>query len=307
MDGAMTAVTAEGHTYRTLDVAVDGGDLRVGIWDPAGERTADVLVVHGVTSSHLAWPFVVAALPGVRVIAPDLRGRGRSNAVSGSAGLAAHAADLAAVLDAVGIARTVVVGHSMGAFVALMFADRHPERVSRLVLVDGGLPLDAPDLPADELVAAILGPTAARLSMRFEDVEAYLAFWRDHPAFAHAWTPELEHYLAYDLVDDGAGGLRPATSYQTTVDDTVDLTTGAALPGALERLRHPALFLSVPRGLQDESPGLYAPEHLERMLRAAPDVRAVRLDRFNHYTVVMSEAGADAIAGHIRGELDAAG
>lgn len=315
MDGAMTLENeatihpvGAWHSYRTLDVPVEGGDLRVGVWDPASEggAVADVLLIHGVTASHLAWPFVVERLPGVRAVAPDLRGRGASNAINGAAGMRAHADDLAAALDAIGIERTVVVGHSMGAFVALVFAHLHPDRVSRLVLIDGGLPLDVPTgLDTDALVAGILGPTAERLSMRFAGPEAYLEFWRRHPAFRADWSDELEQYLVYDLVDDGEGAFRPATSYRTTADDTVDMNTGTALPDALAGLRHPARLITVPRGLQDQEPGLYAPAHLERVLAANPGVRHARVDGFNHYTIVMSAAGADAVAGVVREELAA--
>jgi len=302
MDGAVS------HLHRELDVPVDGGLLHVGVWDPAdaSPEAPIALLVHGVTASHLAWPFVVERLPGVRVVAPDLRGRGRSNGIDGPAGMAAHAGDLAAVLDTLGIERTVVVGHSMGAFVSVVFAHLHPDRVTRLVLVDGGLPLDVPaGLSTDELVAGILGPTAARLSMRFAGPAEYLDFWRAHPAFAGAWTPELEHYLAYDLVPDGDGAFRPATSYATTADDTVDMNTGTALPDALAGLRHPTHMLTVPRGLQDEPPGLYAPEHLRRLLGEYPAVRHERVDGFNHYTIVMSPAGAEVVAGVVRDELAA--
>ena len=296
------------HQYRTIDVPVEGGALRAGVWDPTDAATGapTVLLVHGVTASHLAWPFVVDRLPGVRVIAPDLRGRGRSNGVEGSAGMAAHASDLAALLGALGIEQTVVVGHSMGGFVSVVFAHLHPERVSRLLLVDGGLPLDVPaGLSTDELVAGILGPTAARLSMRFADAGAYLDFWRQHPAFTGAWTPELERYLAYDLVDDGAGAFRPATSYATTADDTLDMNTGSALPAALAGLQHPTRLITVPRGLQNEPPGLYAPEHLDRLLAQYPGVDHERIDGFNHYTIVMSPAGADVVSAAVREELSA--
>lgn len=294
-----------GHTYRALDVPVSGGALRVGVWEPETDAAADVLLVHGVTASHLAWPFVVDRLPGVRVIAPDLRGRGRSNELEGPAGMAAHAADLAAVLDALSIERIVVVGHSMGGFVSVVFAHLHPDRVSRLVLIDGGLPLDVPTgLDPDDLVSRILGPTAARLSMRFAGPEEYLGFWREHPAFRTDWTPELERYIEYDLVPDG-DAFRPATSYQTTVDDTIDMNTGTALPEALAGLRHPTRLLTAPRGLLDETPGLYAPEHLERLLAAHPDIRHERVADRNHYTIVMSERGADAVAPAILEELEA--
>lgn len=302
MDGAMSP-----HAYRTLDVPVHGGDLRVGVWDPVDARTDDVLLIHGVTASHLAWPFVVEGLPGVRVIAPDLRGRGRSNELDGPAGLRAHADDLAAALDALGIERTVVVGHSMGAFVAVVFAHLYPQRVSRLVLVDGGLPLDVPaGMDADTLVAAVLGPTAARLSMRFADTGEYLGFWRDHAAFRGDWTPQLEQYLAYDLVDDGEGALRPATSYATMAEDSRDQNTGAVIAAALEGIAHPVRLVTAPRGLQNETPGLYAPAHLARVLRENPSVVHSTLDDVNHYTIVMAPAGGAAIAELIRDELAAA-
>lgn len=299
MDRAVTT-----RTPTTIDVAVAGGDLRVGVWDAANPDAPTALLLHGITSSHLAWQFVAEQLPDLRLVAPDLRGRGGSHAIEGPAGLAAHAADLAATLDAAGIERTVVVGHSMGGFVAVVFAHLYPERVSRLVLVDGGLPLDVPaGLDVDAMVAGILGPTAARLSMRFASVDAYLDFWRGHPAFHDDWSPELERYLAYDLVADGDGGFRPATSYATTVEDNVDMVSGTALRDALAGLRHPVRMITVPRGLQNEPPGLYAPEYLARILPGYPSVRHERVDGFNHYTIVLSEAGGDVVTRLVVEEL----
>lgn len=298
------------HKYRTADVSVAGGSLRVGVWDPIevaeGASVPSVLAVHGITSSHLAWPFVVAQLPGMRVIAPDLRGRGSSRDVAGAAGMRAHAADLIAVLDHFGLDDVPVVGHSMGAFVAVSLAHIAPGRVTRLVLVDGGLPLDAPaDLAPEQLVQAILGATAERLSMRFANVEAYLDFWRAHPAFIGEWTPELEQYFAYDLVPAGTE-LQSATSLQTTTDDTIDMNTGILLTDALDGLEawgRPVAFVTVPRGLQDETPGLYAPERIGSLLEQYPTVRHIDLADFNHYTVVLGAAGARALGEVLRAEL----
>lgn len=298
------------HKYRTLDVPVAGGSMRVGVWDPIevaeGAPVPSVLAVHGITSSHLVWPLLVSELPGTRVLAPDLRGRGSSRALAGPAGLRAHAADLVAVLDALGVEALPVIGHSMGGFVAVVLAHLAPERGSRLVLLDGGLPLDAPSgLSADDLVAAILGPTEERLSMRFASVAAYFDFWRGHPAFAEAWSPELETYLAYDLVPAGSE-LRPATSLAVTTEDTIDMNSGSVLSEALAALEgwgRPVLFVSVPRGLRDETPGLYPPAHLEAMLATRPWVRHLQLPDLNHYTVVLAAAGAAALGPVLRAEL----
>jgi lipase len=296
--------------YRTVDVAVAGGEMRVGLWEPStdgGESDAApaVLLIHGVTASHLSWPLVAERLPHARVIAPDLRGRGRSNDLEGPAGLDAHARDLISVLDALGVERAVVVGHSMGAFVALVLGDLHPERVSRVVLVDGGLPLDLPSgMSVDEVIKLVLGPTAERLAMRFATVDAYLDFWRAHPAFRRDWTRELEEYLAYDLVGDEPE-LRPSTSYATLEEDTVDQNTGTAIADALAHLRHPTVLLTAERGLLDQLPALYAAERLPGLLAAYPALDHVAIPDVNHYTIALSERGGDAVATVVREQLGA--
>ncbi|WP_243074665.1 alpha/beta fold hydrolase [Microbacterium sp. SS28] len=296
--------------YRTLDVAVPGGDLRVGVWEPvdaADPASVDtVLLIHGVTASHQSWPGVAERLPGVRVVAPDLRGRGRSNALEGPAGLATHARDLVAVLDALGIDRALAVGHSMGAFIALVLGDRHPGRVTGVVLVDGGLPLDLPEgLSPDETIRLVLGPTAERLAMRFGSTEEYLDFWRAHPAFRRDWSPILEAYLAYDLVGE-APDLRPATSYATLEEDSVDQNSGSAIADALAALRHPTVLLTAERGLLDQLPALYAAERLPNLVSAHPGLRHEAVPDVNHYTIVLSDRGADAVAAVVRRELAAA-
>jgi pimeloyl-ACP methyl ester carboxylesterase len=301
MDRPMTAE----NRYRTIDVAVRGGDLRVALWDGRSDAAPTVLLIHGVTASHLSWPFVAERLPDVRVIAPDLRGRGRSNGLTGPAGLAAHARDMVAVLDALDIEDVVVVGHSMGAFVALVLADMYPERVSRVVLVDGGLPLDLPaGLASDEIITLVLGPTADRLAMRFATVDAYRDFWRAHPAFRRDWTPVLEAYLAYDMVGEEPE-LRPATSHATLEEDSIDQNTGTAIVSALRDLRRPTVFLTAERGLLDQVPPLYADERIPVLLTAYPGLQHVAIPDVNHYTIAMSERGADAVAEVVREQLAA--
>ncbi|ERK70058.1 hypothetical protein N136_03613, partial [Leifsonia aquatica ATCC 14665] len=79
--------------YRMFAAPVAGGELAGGIWNPEG--AASTLVgIHGITASHRAWELVAAALPGTRLIAPDLRGRGRSSGLPGPYGLTAHADDV---------------------------------------------------------------------------------------------------------------------------------------------------------------------------------------------------------------------
>ena len=132
-------------TYTTIDAPVRGGNLHAGRWLPAaGPAAVPVLAVHGVTATHLSWFAVAGSAPDLDIVAPDLRGRGGSRTLPGPAGMGQHADDLAALLDHLGIEKVVLAGHSMGAFVSVVMADRHPDRVERMLIVDGGLPLDVP-------------------------------------------------------------------------------------------------------------------------------------------------------------------
>jgi pimeloyl-ACP methyl ester carboxylesterase len=285
--------------YAAWDVPVPGGLLRVGGWEAVAAQGASplpVLAVHGVTASHLTWVRLAAQLPGRSVMAPDLRGRGHSNSVPGPFGMATHADDFARALDDRGWDRALVVGHSMGGFASTVLADRHPDRVAALVLVDGGLPLRVPEgLSPDEVAKAVLGPTLARLGMTFADHAAYQGFWQRQPAFARDWDEVVAAYVDYDLQGEEPQ-LRPRTTTEAVAADNVDMLTGGAVMGAVERLRHPTWFLRSPRGLQDEVPPLYPDALATDWQHRLPDVRMSTVDDVNHYTIVLADRGAAAVA-----------
>ncbi|MFD0596855.1 alpha/beta fold hydrolase [Catellatospora coxensis] len=122
------------------------------------------------------------------LIAVDLRGRGGSAGLPGPYGMDAHAADLAAVAEHLG-APVALTGQSMGAYAALRAAVRRPELFSRLVLVDGGLPLPVPaQFDPDQLLELTIGPAVARLRETYPSVDAYVAFFQAHPALAGSGT-----------------------------------------------------------------------------------------------------------------------
>lgn len=288
--------------YQLHTVPVRGGDLAVGVWGRDDAAQA-VLLVHGVTASHQSWPLVAEALAadGVRVIAPDLRGRGRSNGLPGPYGMPQHADDLAAVLDHFGVDRLVVVGHSMGAFVSVVFAHRHPTRVAELILVDGGLPLTVPEgMEPAEFTHAVLGPAAERLSMTFASREAYAEYWQQHPAFAD-WTPTIAAYVDYDLHGE-APELRPSTAYQAVAEDSAELTGSDSVLSALTNLEHPATFLRAPRGLQDGAP-LYEAADVAAWAARVPGLATLETTDVNHYTIVLGEAGAAQVLPVVRAAL----
>ena len=289
------------NRYRTTDIPVDGGDLRVGVWEPDGAPAAPVvLALHGVTASHRCWGPVADRLTGTRFVAPDLRGRGRSAELPGPYGMARHADDAVAVLDRLDIASAVVVGHSMGGFAAVALHHRHPDRVAGLVLVDGGLPLPPgpPGLTDAERTAALLGPAQARLSMTFPDRAAYRDFFRAHPAFADDWNDAVTDYVDYDLIGT-APALHAATPLAAVAADSADLG-GDWLRPALAGLPVGTPLLRAPAGLLGERPGMYPPDWIAALRDEVPAVRVHDVAAVNHYTILFAYRGADAVAAAVR-------
>jgi lipase len=288
-------------SYRTSSLQVRGGELAMGLWNMPGsaEVAADgpvVVLIHGITSAHTAWPLVVDHLPaGTRVLAPDLRGRGRSNGLPAPYGMEQHCADVLAMMDHFGVRKATLVGHSMGAFVAVAFSGAHAERLQGLLLVDGGLPLDVPaGMDVDTLINTVLGPAAQRLTTIFPSKEAYRDFWRAHPAFVGQWSHMLEAYSDYDLVE-GPQGLHPATAPEAMTGDSRDLYGSKVVLDALGHLPAHTALLTAPRGLTNTTP-LYAPAAIERIKKELPDLTVKEVPDVNHYTIVMSEAGAKVVA-----------
>lgn len=291
-------------TSTAFAAPVEGGLLHGGQWraDAAG---LPVLAVHGISATHRNWDLVADGLPDRRVIAPDLRGRGRSNGLPGPYGLRRHADDLAATLDALGVDRVYVLGHSMGAFVSVRFAEQHPDRVAGLALVDGGLPVPNPEgVPDDELPALLLGPALERLSMTFPDRAAYVAFWRRHPALGPYWNPSIEAYVEYDL-DGAEPNLRSSAVAAAVAENAVQLDGADGYVAALEALPGPVDFYRAPRGLQDEAP-LYPDALVAEWAERMPQLVVHDIADVNHYTIVMTGPGAGSVIPVIRARIEAA-
>ncbi len=271
------------------DVPVRGGDLRVALWNEG----TPVVALHGITATHAEFPFLAEALPGQQLIAPDLRGRGGSRDLPRPFGMATHADDAAEVIRATADGPVVVVGHSMGGFVAVVLAHRHPALVRSVVLVDGGLPFAPVE---QETTLAGLTAIKQRLVTTFADRAAYRDFFRAHPAFARDWTPEVERYADYDLVSEpGTPSARP----DAVEADQVDIVEGAAVAEALEAPAVPIRFLHTDRGFVDDPPGLYAAEDVEHLRAAYPRVAFRFVPDVNHYTIMLSQRGASAVAEEI--------
>ena len=283
-----------------IDVEVDGGRLAAFRLGAERADAPTVLAIHGITSTSRTWLAIARELGDrAALIAVDLRGRGRSHELPPPFGLDAHVRDMIAVLDHLGLKRATVAGHSLGAYVAARLATTHPDRVQRLMLVDGGLIIPESQAAADpeQFIDAFLSATLARLRMTFPDLGAYVDWWRHHPAVAGADVDpaDLEEYAAHDLVGEPPE-LRSSVNPQVVHDDGLDLFSD---PDA-ERLQVPAMLLCAPKGMIDDPHPMQPLAVVEAWAAADPERRqAAQVPGVNHYTIAWGRHGAHAVANAI--------
>jgi pimeloyl-ACP methyl ester carboxylesterase len=127
-------VRIAGQTVYVEDVPARGGD--------AGAAAEPVVFLHGFGASSYSWRRVTGELAGYRTVALDLRGFGYTERPPGIEPYTRQAQIelVLAVMDALGIERANLVGHSYGGALAATLAVRHPERVRSLTLIDAAHP-----------------------------------------------------------------------------------------------------------------------------------------------------------------------
>jgi len=178
-------------------------------WFEWGERGAgaSLLLLHATGFHARLWDQVVAALPaGAHVIAPDLRGHGRSFRPTTLANWAATADVLLPLLDGLGGHPIVGCGHSMGAYILTRLASQRPAAFRHLVLIDPVIM--EPAFYEGEAAEPIPDPAehpVARRRNAWTSAEEMRARFADRPPYAN-WDPQvLADYCTYGLLPASNG------------------------------------------------------------------------------------------------------
>jgi lipase len=278
-----------------LDVPLPDGMLRVLRWGSGGRAA---IALHGTTASAMSWQAVARGLPPEWTLyAPDLRGRGGSATLPGPYGLDRQVADVLTAVRHLRLARPVLAGHSLGAYIALLAMAGHASAFGGLLLVDGGIPLPVPDgVDFDAVLSATLGPALARLRQTFPTTEAYFDFWRAHPALQDSWGSDIEDYLRYDLT--GPDGARRSRVVEAAVraNGRELLARSSDFGTALRELSFTTRLLRAPAGMFGRPPGFLPDELCRTWLAQAPKLTLETVPGSNHYTLVFDPAHAATVA-----------
>jgi len=275
-------------------VSGDGVALAFGYWPGRG---GPVVALHGLTASHLNFIGIAERLSGrCALFALDLRGRGDSDKPAGPYGMAQHARDVAAAMRAIGLGSSIIMGHSMGAFVATALAAQEPSLVSGLVLIDGGY---VPDTPAgvspDLALNAALAQRITQLRQTYTSRQAYREFWRTQPHFPpEEWNPWVEAFLDYEVGGDSP--VQPKASEAGVRADLGAAFERDAITDRLKFIRVPALLLRAEKGFTAAQPPLFPDALTAQMQTHVPHIEDHKFAGTTHYTIALGDRAATRIA-----------
>ncbi|MFD4654941.1 alpha/beta fold hydrolase [Kitasatospora sp. NPDC058444] len=236
-----------------------------------------LVLLHAFPLNASMWSSQLDTLPGLtgddaRVLAPDQRGFGGTGLGADEPSLDLVADDLALLLDAAGIERAVVGGLSMGGYVALAFARRHPDRLSGLLLANtrATADTDAARANRERVAAAVTARDSVRLLL-------------DEKVAAGQLGPDSQHLV--ERVEAMVAAAPPAAVAWAQ-------RAMAARPDAMDVLAALRVPTAIVAGALD---ALVAPEEAELMLRARPDAELTVLPGVGHLSALEAPEAFDAV------------
>ncbi len=256
----------------------DGVAIQLAVWEGSGKS---ILCIHGITANCRCWDVLASTLsPKQRVLAMDLRGRGGSDKPASGYSLEHHIEDIRSLLDDLGLKKVALMGHSLGAFISLAFGAKYPERLERMVLVDGGGALSKEHL--DKVFQGIK-PALDRLGKIFPSSEAYLDIMKQAP-YIQPWSPAIETYYRYEL-ETADGGVRVNIRPEHIQEESQNLRK-VAVDSFYPLITCKTLILRATKGLLSQDVILLPEPVVKRMVKEIPKARRVDVVGTNHYGIM---------------------
>jgi pimeloyl-ACP methyl ester carboxylesterase len=256
-----------------------GIEIQLTVWPGKGK---EVLCLHGLTANSRFWDCLASTLsPRHKIIALDLRGRGFSDKPPTGYSIDNHCRDVLALIDDLGLERPILMGHSLGAFIVLVFAAQHPDKVDRLILVDGGGKLSEAQMAK---VFAGIKPSLDRLGKTFPSFEDYVSQMREAP-FLQPWNSFMEIYFRYE-VEAVPGGVRSRVHPKHIEEEVLNLGKVDSTQ-FYSRVISPTLILRATKGMLVKDDLLLPKDVAKRMVREIPNARSLDLAGTNHYSILL--------------------
>jgi pimeloyl-ACP methyl ester carboxylesterase len=256
----------------------DGVKIQLAIWEGSGKQ---ILCIHGITANCRFWDCLASAVsPHHRVIAMDLRGRGLSDKPPTGYSIEHHCKDILSLINDQGLERLVLMGHSLGAFISLVFAAQYPQRVDRLILVDGGGKLSETQMAK---VFAGIKPSLDRLGQIFPSFETYLMLMKQAP-YLQPWNSYMETYFRYEI-EEVEGGIRSRVHPKHIEEEAQNLGKVDSRK-FYKSVKAPTLILRATKGMLAKDDILLPEDVVDRMVHEIPNAKRVDVEGTNHYSIL---------------------
>jgi pimeloyl-ACP methyl ester carboxylesterase len=257
---------------------------------PGGDPS--IVLLPGLTANAHGFDGLVQAglSPRFRALALDLRGRGLSDAPTSGYTMADHAADVIGLLDALGIERATLAGHSFGGFLTFYLAANFPARVARLIILDAGMAMATP------ATRAAIQPSLDRLGQVLPSWEAYLDAIKRAPYYDGWWDPTIESYYRAD-VRVGEDGSVQARSRPEVIAAAMDGLIAEDWQSHLAAIRQPAILFQAPGAYGPPgTPPILSAEQAQATIERLVDCYSVEVPG-NHMTMLYGAGAQRIVAG----------
>ncbi|MDQ6643731.1 MAG: alpha/beta hydrolase [Chloroflexota bacterium] len=248
-----------------------------------GDQGTPIVAIHGLTANASCFQAFADKLSGDhQLFAYDLRGRGDSDKPAKGYSVPIHAADLAGLLDALGLERPVLIGHSLGALIALYFSTHYPARLSKLVLVDAGAPLpwSTPEEQPAWLTASI-----NRLGTAVPSFEEYTQRLKLAPFLGPYWNEYFDLYFEHDVRRNSDGSVA-SKCYREGIFEESQRYNEARPEEQWANVQVPTLLLRAGQGMFFANDQLLPVEAAVAAQREIENCRYVNFPTLNHYTIL---------------------
>ena len=252
----------------------DGVEINLAVWKGTGKP---ILFIHGITANCRCWDVFASLLsPTYQVLAMGLKGRGQSDKPPAGYSIDHHLKDINCLLDDLGLERAVIAGHSLGAFITLVFG---AEQVGASECELRG------DLSEEQLNNVFEGirPSLERLGQVFPSADAYVEAMKQAP-YIQPWSPAIETYYRYEIMDV-EGGVRTNINplhIQEEAENVRKLGAASFYP----KLSCKTLILRATKGLLSQDDILLPEDVVERMLKEIPYAKCIDVEGTNHYGII---------------------
>ncbi|TMC21611.1 MAG: alpha/beta hydrolase [Chloroflexi bacterium] len=244
-----------------------------------GEQGAPILCLHGLTANAFSFQSLADELSiDHRVIAYDLRGRGDSDKPEDGYSVPIHAADLSALIDELGLTRPIIIGHSLGALIALYFAAHYPQKLSKFMLLDAGGPL-----PQEQ--PAWLAASVNRLGTPLPSYQEYIHLLQMMPFLGPYWNPYFDIFFQHDVRPESDGTVI-TKAYREGIFEDMSHLHEAKPAEQWAHIQVPTLLLRAGQGLFSDNDQLLSEEAALTVRRAISSCRYMNFPTLNHHTIL---------------------